>query len=310
MGTPDLARASLEALLNAPAVQVLGVVTQPDRPKGRDLRLTPSLVKQVAVAKGLPVFQPEKTRDKDFVESIRKLEPDLILVAAYGQILPAALLDLPRLGCLNVHTSLLPKLRGAAPIQWAILNDQPETGVTIMKMDTGLDTGDIVSQRTTPIVPEDDAQTLHDRLAQLGAQLLVETIEPYTSGKLSPSPQPQEGVTYARKIVKDDGRIDWNRPARDIWNQIRGLVPWPGAFTFLPGPAKTLLKIWKAELASNVVGAPGQVKSADKTGIVVNCAQNAIRILSLQREGSRRLNAVEFLAGWPLKPGVQFTGQP
>ena len=251
------------------------------------------------------MLQPEKAREKDFIESVRQMDPDLILVAAYGQILPAALLEVPRLGCLNVHTSLLPKLRGAAPIQWAILNDEPVTGITVMKMDVGLDTGDILSQESTAILPTDDAQSLHDRLAQIGGRLLVETIGRYASGILRPTPQPTEGATYARKIVKEDGRINWNQPARTIWNQVRGLVPWPGAFTYLTDTKQTLLKIWKAEPAVGS-GAPGQVLSADKSGIVVGCGHEALRILSLQREGARRLVAAEFLAGSPLEPGHPF----
>jgi len=305
MGTPELACASLEALLNAPDIQVLAVVTQPDRPKGRALHLTPSPVKELASRKGLPVLQPEKAREQDFIESVRQMNPDLILVAAYGQILTAALLEVPRLGCLNVHTSLLPKLRGAAPIQWSILNDEPVTGITIMKMDLGLDTGDILTQESTAILPADDARSLHDRLAQLGGRLLVETIGPYTSGTLQPRPQPTQGATYARRIVKEDGRINWNLPARRVWNQVRGLVPWPGAFTYLTDTKQTLLKIWKAEPAIGS-GAPGQVLCADKSGIVVACGHEALRILSLQREGARRLVAAEFLAGWPLELGHPF----
>jgi methionyl-tRNA formyltransferase len=304
MGTPELACASLEALLDWPGNDVAAVVTQPDRPKGRELRLSPPPVKVLASGRGLRVLQPEKARESGFIDTVRGLEPDLIVVAAYGQILSSALLAVPRHGCLNVHTSLLPKLRGAAPIQWAILNDEPETGVTIMKMDAGLDTGDILTQKSTPIFLTDDAQSLHDRLAQLGARLLVETIGPYVSGTLKPVPQQADEATHARKIQKEDGRINWARPARMIWNQVRGLTPWPGAFTHLPMPSPSLLKIWKTELA-NSIGAPGSVSSADKTGIVVNCGQDAIRILSLQREGSRRLAASEFLAGWPLEPGNQ-----
>jgi methionyl-tRNA formyltransferase len=309
MGTPELACASLEALLGAPGIQVVAAVTQPDRPKGRALQLTPSPVKKLAIGKGLTVLQPEKAHEKEFIDLVRQMTPDLILVAAYGQILPGALLEIPRLGCLNVHTSLLPKLRGAAPIQWAILNDEPVTGVTIMKMDVGLDTGDILTQESTPILPTDDAQNLHDRLAQIGGQLLVQTIGPYAAGTLSPTPQPKEGASYARKILKEDGRIDWTRPARAIWNQVRGLVPWPGAFTYLSDTKASLLKIWKAEVAT-ATAAPGQVLSADKSGIVVGCGHDALRILGLQREGARRLAAAEFLAGWPLEPGRRFTTTP
>jgi methionyl-tRNA formyltransferase len=251
----------------------------------------------------LPVLQPERARSPEFLEELRALQPDLIAVAAYGQILPVSILGLPRFGCLNVHTSLLPRYRGAAPIQWAILNGDAETGVTIMKMDEGLDTGDIITQATTPIHPEDSAETLHDRLARMGAELLVQTIPEYVAGKLPPRPQPTEGVTCAPKIKKQDGHIDWNQPARAIWNRVRGLMPWPGAFSYLPGPPQPLLlKIWQAEVVERA-GPPGEVLQADKTGVVVACGREALRILILQREGGRRLQAHEFLAGHPLLPG-------
>jgi methionyl-tRNA formyltransferase len=231
------------------------------------------------------------------------LQPDLIAVAAYGQILPPAILDLPRFGCLNVHTSLLPRWRGAAPIQRAILNGDARTGVTIMKMDAGLDTGAILAQEETEIAPEDNSQTLHDRLAEMGSKLLLRTIPAYVAGAIQPRPQPAEGVTYAAKLKKEDGRIDWRQPATAIWNRVRGLTPWPGAFTTLPGVATPqLLKIWQAEVADGS-GAPGEVVRADKSGVVVGCGEGALRLLVLQRESSKRLGAQEFLAGHPMKIG-------
>jgi methionyl-tRNA formyltransferase len=303
MGTPELASASLRALIQSPNFRVVAVVTQPDRPKGRDLKLQASPVKEQALQAKLPVLQPERARSEPFLEQLRQLQPELIAVAAYGQILPKTILDLPRFGCLNVHTSLLPKYRGAAPIQWAILNGDAETGVTIMKMDVGLDTGDILTQARTPIQPEDDAQTLHDRLAKMGADLLVQTIPDYVAGKITAQPQAAEGVSHARKIEKRDGRVDWNQPARVVWNRVRGLVPWPGAFTSLPGqPQPHLLKIWRAEVVQRS-GQPGEILQADKHGVVVACGQEALRILVLQREGARRLDAQAFLAGHPLQPG-------
>ena len=309
MGTAELSCASLQALLDSPDFQLVAVATQPDRPKGRDLKLQPSPVKELALRANLPVLQPERARSEDFIQELRAFEPELIAVAAYGQILPRAILELPRCGCLNVHTSLLPKYRGAAPIQWAILNDDPETGVTIMKIDAGLDTGDILAREATLICPEDNAQTLHDRLAGIGAKLLVRTIRDYVAGKISPRPQqPAEAVSYARKIKKEDGLVDWTQPARVIWNRVRGLVPWPGAFTYLPAqPQPHLLKLWQAAVAAET-GAPNQVLRADKNGIVVACGQDALRITSLQRQGGRRLSAQEFLAGHPLTPG-QMLGQ-
>ncbi len=302
MGTPELACASLEALLKEPQFKVLAAVTQPDRPKGRDLRLVAPPVKELAVRNGLAVLQPQKARDKQFVESVRQLQPALIAVAAFGQLLPPALLEVPRFGCLNVHTSLLPKYRGAAPIQWAILNDERETGVTIMKMEAGLDTGPILTQKITTIDEQDTAQTLHDRLAQLGAQLLIEAIPGYVAGRIQPHPQPDEGISYARKITKDDGLIHWERGARQIWNQVRGLVPWPGAFSYLPPPHTGSLKIWQAEPV-NLSAPPGQIVAAEKSKLIVGCGDRALQILLLQREGARRLTPQQFLTGCPLQPG-------
>jgi len=303
MGTPELACASLSALMAAPGLQVVAVVTQPDRPKGRDLKLTPSPVKELASRAGLPVLQPERSRSEAFLSELSGLAPDLIAVAAFGQILPRAILDLPHFGCLNVHTSLLPKYRGAAPIQWAILNGEVETGVTIMKMDEGLDTGAILSQARTPIEVQDDSETLHDRLATLGAQLLVKTIQSFIAGDLTPVPQPAEGATHAPKIKKQDGRLSWNEPCLSVWNRVRALTPWPGAFTFLPSqPRPRLLKIWQAQTAESS-GAPGEVLRADDSGIYVACGVGSLRILTVQLEGGRRLSAVQFLAGHSLKPG-------
>jgi len=303
MGTPPLAATVLDALLSEKSFNVVAVVTQPDQPKGRDLKLQPSAVKELAVRNGLPVLQPERARESQFIEQVRALAPDLIVVAAYGQILPQALLDVPKFGCLNVHTSLLPKYRGAAPIQWAILNGDSETGVTIMKMDAGLDTGDIVSEERTPIASDDNAQTLHDRLAQFGGALLVRTIPDYVGGKIVPHPQPAESVTYARKITKEDGRLDWSQPAIVLWNRVRGLAPWPGTFTLVRRKNGTvLLKILRAELAEGT-GAPGEILAAEQAGVVVACGEGALRITELQREGGKRLSAGQFLAGFPLRAG-------
>jgi len=308
MGTAPLAATVLESLLASASVAVITVVTQPDKPKGRDLKLQPSAVKEVAMARGLPVMQPIKARDPGFVEELRRLAPELIVVAAYGQILPQALLDVPRFGCLNVHTSILPKYRGAAPIQWAILNGDAETGVTIMKMDAGLDTGDIVNEERTAIRDEDNSQTLHDRLAIIGGDLLVRTIPIFVRGEIQPRPQPAEGATYARKITKEDGRIDWSQPARVLWNKVRGLTPWPGTFTSLQRePAPMLLKIWRAELTDLQQGSPGEILSADRAGILVAAGNGALRLLEVQREGGKRLPAAQFVAGFPLQRGERFS---
>jgi methionyl-tRNA formyltransferase len=329
MGTAELSCASLETLAGDKAFSVAAVVTQPDKPKGRDLKLQPSPVKLLALKLKLPVLQPARARDEQFIAELRALKPDLIVVVAYGHILPQAILELPKFGCLNVHTSLLPKYRGAAPIQWAIANGETETGVTVMKMDAGLDTGPIVSQRRMPILPEDDSATLHDRLARLGAELLAQTIPDFVAGKIQPQPQPVEGVSHAPKIKKEDGHIDWSLPAKTIWNRLRAFTPWPGAFTFWLGvppsggngirvggppegetpnaPRPILLKIWKAEIIERS-GNSGEILSADKSGIVVACGQDALRILELQPESGRRMNAAEFLAGHALKAGGKLGG--
>lgn len=306
MGTAELSCASLEKLAVDKNFSVVAVVTQPDKPKGRELKLAASPVKILAEKLKFPVMQPLKARAEKFIDELRALKPDLMVVVAYGQILPQTILDLPRFGCLNVHTSLLPKYRGAAPIQWAIADGEPETGVTIMKMDAGLDTGPVLAIRRTPILPTDDSQVLQDRLALLGAELLTETIPDYVAEKILPQSQPATGSTYATKIKKEDGKIDWTQPAEQIWNRLRAFTPWPGAFTFLQAEAKPqLLKIWKAEVVESAGGA-GDILAADKTGIVVGCGQKALRIFELQREGGKRLPAEQFLTGFPLTVGDKF----
>jgi methionyl-tRNA formyltransferase len=311
MGTADLACASLRALCRQKSFAIIAVVSQPDKPRGRDLKLQPTPVKALALGEGLPVLQPARARDEPFIVELRRLQPDLIAVAAYGQILPQSILDLPRFGCLNVHTSLLPKYRGAAPIQWAILNGDAETGVTIMKMDAGLDTGPVLAQATTSISVADDAQTLHDRLAELGGDLLVKTIPDYISGKITPRPQAVEGASHARKITKEDGLIDWTRPAHVLWNRVRGLTPWPGAFTHLSLEGQPrLLKIWSTEVEAQLSGEAGTVLRADKAGFVVACGEQALRILQLQREGGRRMSVSDFLAGHELPAGMHLGKDP
>lgn len=305
-GTADLACASLARLATSPQVTLPLVVTQPDRPRGRDLRLSPPPVKEMALKLGLSVAQPPRCRAPEFLAELATHTPELIVVAAYGQLLPQALLDLPRYGCLNVHASLLPRYRGAAPIQWAILDDQPETGVTIMRMEAGLDTGPILTQHATTIGPNDDAQSLHDRLATLGAELLLRTIPDYVAGRLQPQPQPAEGVSYARKIVREDGRLDWTRPARELAGRVRGLNPWPGTFTSVPAaPQAELLKVHRCEVVPSATGRPGEILRSDPAGVLVACGQDGLRLLELQRPGGRRLPAAAFLAGHPLPPGTQ-----
>jgi methionyl-tRNA formyltransferase len=310
-GTADLACASLNALAGQPWAVLQGVVTQPDRPRGRQLRFEPTPVKTAALRLGLPVWQPAKCRDPEFVDALRQLAPELIVVAAYGQILPPAILDIPRLGCVNVHASILPEYRGAAPIQWALLDGRVRTGITLMKMDPGLDTGDILSQEAIPIGPTETAPELHDRLADLGADLLVRTIPAFVEGRVQPQPQPAAGASYARKIVKEDGQLDWTLPAPTLANRVRALKPWPGTFTFLPAePHPLLLKVLKAEADPEPSGPPGQVLQADATGLRVACGTGTLRILELQREGGRPLPSGVFLAGRAVPPGTQLVRFP
>jgi methionyl-tRNA formyltransferase len=303
MGTAELACASLKALLHCGSCEVVAAVTRPDRPKGRDLKAQPPPVKMMAVEAGLRVLQPESARDPAFAAELAALRPDVMVVAAYGQILPQAALDLPRFGCVNVHASLLPKYRGAAPIQWAILNNEPQTGVSIMKMAAGLDTGDVLSQRATPIGPDDTAAALHERLAVMGGELLTATLPAYVAGAITPQPQDNAAATYARKITKADGRMDWSRPALELRNRIRAFTPWPGAFVNWRAHGQPrLLKIWRAQVEPRQ-GPAGQVLQADKTGLVVACGTDSLRLEQLQLEGGRKMTAAEFLAGHDLKPG-------
>jgi len=297
MGTADFSCPCLARLAAVPEFEVVAVVTQPDRPKGRDLKLQPSPVKVLAEQLGLPVWQPAKAREEGFLQQLRAAAPELIVVVAYGQILPKAILELPKFECLNVHASLLPKYRGAAPIHWAIADGETQTGVAIMQMEAGLDTGPVVSVATTPIWPEDDCPALYARLSELGADLLVKTIPDWVAGLITPVPQPAEGATYAAKIKKEDGQILWSSPAVEIWRRWRAFLPWPGAFTFVPsdkGPQ--LLKLWRLAVTPGE-GEPGTVLSVDKTGLVVACGKEAVRIVELQREGGKRQTVEQFLSG-------------
>jgi methionyl-tRNA formyltransferase len=313
MGTPELARVCLVALANSPLWQVTGVVAQPDRPAGRGLQPQPPPVKTEALQRGLPVLQPERARDPAFLEQLRLWNPDVIVVAAYGQILPPDLLALPPRGCLNVHTSLLPRWRGAAPIHWALLAGDHETGVTLMRMDRGLDTGDILATVRTPIADTDTGQTLHDRLAQLGAQLLLDFLPGWLAnrGYAPPQPQPVEGVTYARKLTREDGLLDWSRPAAELHRQVRALDPWPGAHTLIPTPegSPLPLKIWSA-LPGPDPGIPGEVLSARGDDFLVATGQGSLRLLHVQPAGRRRMTAREFLAAQRLIPGTRLGGPP
>jgi methionyl-tRNA formyltransferase len=279
------------------------VVTQPDRPGGRKLQPQPSFVKQCATKLGLQAQQPSSLRDSAFFNELVSLKPDLVVVAAYGQILPLEILELPAHGCLNVHASILPQHRGAAPIQWALLNGDRETGVTIMKMDEGLDTGGMIAMARTPIGALDNAQTLHDRLAQMGADLLRKTLPGYVAGDLTPKPQLEKDASYARKIKKADGLMRWGDSAPLLIRRIRAFTPWPGAFTEMPMAEQRILKILDAKV-SDGNGKEGEVILADESGIVVACGEQALRLLTVQREGSKRMAAADFLRGCPLRVGM------
>lgn len=297
MGTPELARVVLARLADSPNFEVCAVVAQPDRPAGRSLELKPPAVKVEALARGLPLFQPEKARQPDFIELVRSWSPTVIVVAAYGQLLPQALLDVPSHGCVNLHTSLLPRWRGAAPIQWAIASGDAETGVTLMRMDAGLDTGPMISVARTPISPEDNSAILHDRLAVLGAKLLVDSLPDYIAGKLTPIAQPIEGVTIARKISREDGRIDWKLPAIELWNRLRGFTPWPGLHAFVPAePKPKLVKVLRA-VPSEQTGEPGLVLPSPAGSLLVGCGAGSLSISELQLEGGRPQTAAQFLMG-------------
>lgn len=298
MGTPDFACPTLAKLIER-GEDVIAVVTQPDRPKGRGQKMVPPPVKVIAEEHGIPVLQPLKVRAPEVVAQIRELNPDLIVVVAFGQILPQSLLDIPRHGCINIHASLLPRYRGAAPLNWCLINGESETGITTMLMDAGLDTGDMLIKRAIPIGTDEDAQSLHDRLSLLGAETIDETLDRLLAGTLPREKQDDSLSCYAPMLKKEDGLIDWTREPQQIKNLVRGFTPWPGAYTSLDG--KTL-KLFKVSVA-NEAGSPGLVMTTGKDGIIVACGSGSLRIEELQLEGRKRLAAAEFLAGCRLEPG-------
>ena len=300
-GTPEFAAAALDAILAA-GFHVPLVLTQPDRPAGRGMKLSASAVKQCALAHGLLVDQPERLRSDEQQAALRASRPDVLVVAAYGLILPRAVLEIPRLGCLNIHASLLPRWRGAAPIHRAIEAGDAESGVTIMQMDEGLDTGAMLLKATDPIGPDDSTGSLHDRLAALGARLIVEALHALPQGGLVAEPQPEEGVTYAAKIGKAEAALDWRLPAEVLDRRVRAFNPFPGAFGIVD---EVPVKIWRCAVLSQP-GEPGVVQSADDSGVVVGCGAGSLRLLELQKPGSRRMAAAEFLRGFALAPGDRF----
>lgn len=316
MGTPDFSVGTLEAIAAA-GHEIVGVVTQPDKQKGRGKQVQPTPVKEAALRLGLPVFQPVKVRDPEFVEKLKELNPEVIVVVAFGQLIPQTILDLPKYGCINVHASLLPAYRGAAPIQWAVINGETQSGVTIMRMDAGLDTGDMLTKTVVPLSAEETAGSLFEKLSEAGAQLLVETLKGLENGTVIPEKQPEESTTeYARMIKKEDGNIDWTQNAEKIERLIRGMNPWPSAYTKLNG--KTV-KIWKARVVALIGGdlfsaLPGQdparhageIWAADESGIHVRTGNGILVVEELQMEGKKRMTVQDFLRGHKIDPGSRF----
>ena len=302
MGTPEFAVPSLKALVQANH-EICGVFTQPDKPKNRGMKLQISPVKECALSAGLPVFQPEKMRDGEALAILRELRPDLIAVAAYGQILPADILQLPPLGCVNVHSSLLPKYRGAAPINWAILNGEDETGVTIQRMAEGIDTGDILAQASTPIDINENAAQLTTRLARMGAELLVETVRELETGSAAATPQNENRASHAPMLSKELSPMDWSKTARQLHDQVRGLYPWPSASAVLEGIRCKIIRT--SLINAETDRQPGTVLQADKKGLRVACGDGKIlEILELQPDGKKVMSAAAFLMGHSIQTGT------
>jgi methionyl-tRNA formyltransferase len=301
-GTPEFAATALEAILAA-GHEVCLVLTQPDRPAGRGMALQASPVKQLALKQGIPVHQPEKLRSEEARQPLVDAAPDVLVVAAFGLILPQAVLDIPRLGCLNIHASLLPRWRGAAPIHRAIEAGDAETGITIMQMDAGLDTGPMLLTAAIPILDEDSTGSLHDKLAALGGEQITLALARLEKGELTATAQPADRATYAAKIGKAEAELDWRRDAQDLSRKVRAFDPFPGASARL---GDTLIKLWSARPASGE-GEPGQVLAADDAGILVACGHGALLLTRLQKPGGKRLSVADFLRGFSVKPGDRFT---
>ena len=302
MGTPDFAVPSLEALIEN-GYDVVGVFCQPDRPKGRGHKLSACPVKEVAIKHDIPVFQPERIKRPEGVEMLKSCAPDLCVTAAFGQLLSQEILDIPPLGTINVHSSLLPKHRGSAPINWSVIMGDEITGVTTMFTDKGMDTGDILLMRETPIGEKENAGELSDRLAVMGAQLLIETIQALEAGTLKRIPQDHEAATYEPKMDKELGRIDWSKTAREIDWLVRGTTPWPGAYTTL---GDQTIKVFGLEVKDGAAsGQPGEIIAADaKQGLVVSCGDHDVEMLTIQMPGAKRMNAKDYLRGHTMDTGV------
>ena len=305
MGTPDFAVLPLRAMKEA-GFEVAAVVTQPDKPKGRGKTMMPTPVKEEAVALGIPVYQPVKVKEPEFLEILKEIAPDIIVVAAFGQIIPKTILNLPRFGCINIHASLLPKYRGAAPIQQAVIDGEKESGVTIQKMGEGLDTGDMISKAVVVLAPEETGGSLFDKLSKAGADLLVKTLPSIFDGTAVYEKQPEESPTpYASMITKQMGLLDFTKSAEVLERLVRGLNPWPSAYTFLNG--KTL-KVWKSRVGEEKGSALlGTVVKTDKNGIHVACCDKTLILEEIQIEGKKRMDADAFLRGYPVETGTKFS---
>ena len=300
MGTPDFAAASLEALIDS-RHEIQAVVTQPDKPKGRKGELTPSPVKVIAKREGIKVYQPLKVRSEEFVETLRAYNPDVIVVVAFGQIIPLSILKMPKFGCVNIHGSLLPKYRGAAPIQWAVLDGEKETGITTILMDEGIDTGDILLKKTIKIDADETSGSLFDKLKALGAETILETLDELEKGSITPTKQGESPTAYAKMLTKAMGLIDFTRSAKELDCFVRGMDPWPSAYTLLAG--KTL-KLWKVR-AVEKSGKAGSVIEIGKESFTIACGEGAIEVLEVQLEGKKRMSAGDFLKGSTLNKGQE-----
>ena len=300
MGTPDFAAASLEALIDS-RHEIQAVVTQPDKPKGRKGELTPSPVKVIAKREGIKVYQPLKVRDEEFVKTLRAYNPDVMVVVAFGQIIPLSILKMPKYGCVNIHGSLLPKYRGAAPIQWAVLDGEKETGITTVLMDEGIDTGDILLKKTIKIDTDETSGSLFDKLMALGAKTILETLDELEKGSLTPTKQGESPTAYAKMLTKAMGLIDFTKSAKELDCFVRGMNPWPSAYTLLSG--KTL-KLWKVR-AVDGSGKAGSVIDIDKESFTIACGEGAIEVLEVQLEGKKRMSAGDFLKGSTLNIGQE-----
>lgn len=302
MGTPDFSVPTLEALVSG-GHEVIAAVTQPDKPKGRGKAVLMTPVKEKALELSIPVYQPAKVREPEFVGLLKEMAPDVIVVVAFGQILPKDILELPKYGCVNVHASLLPKYRGAAPIQWAVIDGEPVSGVTTMLMDEGLDTGDMLEVKEIPLDEKETGGSLFDKLSRLGGELILSTLEKLENGTIVRTPQGESGTGYAKMLKKSMGEIDWSMDAVRIERLIRGLNPWPSAYTFLNG--KTL-KIWSADVIKEpVTGNPGRVRTA-KDSLLVETGDGFLSILELQLEGKKRMDTAAFLRGFSIEDGTVF----